>query len=532
MNSGDLVTKCATGPARAHATRTPTHPASAMSAHPELPQQFLQLGGTPANRAKYLHKNSETRSTDIRLNPNTGPPLSTTLTGFPQRRGPAAQCKRCRPQPCTEEPAIIVPPLHLCTCRPDCPLVTSQAAPSARPHGPTAPCPPPDLTREVRIGSVTCREVFDRPAQDCQRLQSRPQHEHLGLSQHYPRVACAGESLPRLCSLSHLARVSPCPPATLNGNELLSDSPLPAARVRLHPRPVVFLDLAANDSVPRLWYSGSRPTRVFAKDYANSSIPLERAMALSLESYFGLIPSNDSPHLCSRAQIPLLLHVRGRRWRAPPKTLQLRDVAAVNGEPLPCTPLSATGFASGPQAGFGSSVVRCFGSPALVHPHPLTPLRFGWSSARPFVSVSPPTHLSRCYHLLELRGGRVDTPPVLLSCHALFKCECIPFGPGGENCATGTRAFIPPLHAVLARARDRRRRNQIGERYNGVTVDVVADSIDATEPIPGVISICCWLRNVSTTSLLTPRFGSSNASPSKGNTSALHGCSTASVASP
>jgi hypothetical protein len=42
---------------------------------------------------------------------------------------------------------------------------------------------------------------------------------------------------------------------------------------------------------------------------------------------------------------------------------------------------------------------------------------------------------------------------VLLIHHALFKCECIPFGTGGEKGATGTRAFIPP-HAVPACARD------------------------------------------------------------------------------
>jgi hypothetical protein len=42
---------------------------------------------------------------------------------------------------------------------------------------------------------------------------------------------------------------------------------------------------------------------------------------------------------------------------------------------------------------------------------------------------------------------------VLLIHHSLFKCECIPFGAGGEKGATGTRAFISPLHAVPARAR-------------------------------------------------------------------------------
>jgi hypothetical protein len=198
---------------------------------------------------------------------------------------------------------------------------------------------------------------------------------------------------------------------------------------------------------------------------------------------------------------------------APPKTLQLKDAAAVNGTPLRCTPLSTTGFASGALAGFGvrhpvparlrtSRVQHC----GLWIARAATPPPVNASGVRMEQHEAPPPHprlalLSPTRAHFIMPGwsfAEVELTlrlcSVLSSHHALFKCECIPFGPGGENCATGTRAFIPPLHAVLARARDRRRRNQIGERYNGVTVDVVADSINATEPIPGVTAICCQLR--------------------------------------
>jgi hypothetical protein len=36
-----------------------THPREAISAHLELPQQLLQLGGTLANWAKYHHNNPD-----------------------------------------------------------------------------------------------------------------------------------------------------------------------------------------------------------------------------------------------------------------------------------------------------------------------------------------------------------------------------------------------------------------------------------------------------------------------------------------